>query len=444
MTTLPMTKTAKQIIYKQQNFYDLISPDFHDLHEHIVNGTHKLNNWLKGGRGSTKSSYVSLEIVDGIMRDDDAHGVVFRKVGDTLRGSVYEQYKWAIEALGASEMWTERTSPLQLIYNNPNGSKQYILFKGADKPKKVKSAKFSKGYVKFLHFEEAEEFTSAEDFSTINITMLRGTDNEPIIFYSYNPPKHRGHWLNKYMNEVKRQPDTNISHTDYRAVAATHPEWLGKTFIMMAKIMKKFKPTQYKHVYLGLDVNTGLEVFTNLEHRTITDEEKAGFESYRESGLDFGFGADPLVYLDTYFDRKKDTLFIWGELWGIAMKNKQAVHEIKQRNPKSYENGRHGRVIHGDSAEPRTISEFNDLGLNIWGARKEAGSVDHGVKWLSDRTKIIICTSCPKTFDEFEGYAIIEDDRGNVKAGYPDKNNHSIDTVRYAQEDNIRMLKWDY
>lgn len=445
-TLRPKDVTPEDAEVKDIDFKDLITSDYWELSDQLDAGTNKVHNWLKGGRGSLKSSFVSLAIVRGMQRDPEAHAVVFRKVADTMRGSVFEQYKWAIEMLGTSDLWTERTAPLSLIYNNPEtGRKQFILFKGGDKPKKIKSAKFAQGYVKYEHFEEAEEFEKAEDFETINLTMLRGDNGgTPAVFYSYNPPKHRGHWLNKHILEVELRPDSYILHTDFRTCANEHPDWLGKTFLMSAAITRKLNRRHYEHVYLGLDVNTGLEVFVNVERRKITAEERESFEHAREAGMDFGFGKDPLVYLDTYFDSKKDTVYIWGEVWGIGMRNKVAVENVKKRNPHAYAKGSRGRVIHADSAEPRTIAEFNGLGLNLWGARKEAGSVDHGVKWLSDRTKIIIDEDSPNAFREFTAYAVVEDAHGNVKAGYPDKDNHSIDTVRYAQEDNIRALKWDY
>ena len=54
----------------------------------------------KGGRGSGKSSYLSLELVLQLLRHPDCHAVVLRKVAGTLRNSVYNQVVWAIDALG--------------------------------------------------------------------------------------------------------------------------------------------------------------------------------------------------------------------------------------------------------------------------------------------------------------------------------------------------------
>lgn len=83
---------------------DLIAPSFYALHHDVKQGRHT-HYWLKGGRGSTKSSFISVEIVLGIMSNPGANAVVVRKVGLYLKDSVYEQLVWAIEKLGVSHLW---------------------------------------------------------------------------------------------------------------------------------------------------------------------------------------------------------------------------------------------------------------------------------------------------------------------------------------------------
>ena len=119
----------------------IIAPSFHEVHKDIKNELHT-HYWLKGGRGSTKSSFISIEIILNIMKDSlkgiMSNAVVFRRVKDVLRGSVFEQMVWAIEMLGVISEWDITYSPLKLTYKSTG---QVILFKGADNPKKVKSIK---------------------------------------------------------------------------------------------------------------------------------------------------------------------------------------------------------------------------------------------------------------------------------------------------------------
>ena len=120
---------------------DIIAPSFYSVHWDIAEGKHTYYD-LYGGRGSTKSSFIGVEIPLGMMQDPMANAVIFRKYAVTLRESVYEQIQWAIDALGATDLWEAKVSPLSFVYK-PTGQK--ILFRGLDKAKKTKSIKVSHG-----------------------------------------------------------------------------------------------------------------------------------------------------------------------------------------------------------------------------------------------------------------------------------------------------------
>lgn len=401
------------------NLTNVIGPAFYGVHRDIKSNNHA-HYWLKGGRGSLKSSFISVEIILEMMRDSEANAVVMRKVAETLRGSVYDQLLWAIDILGVSHLWHESISPLQITYI-PTG--QRIVFKGADKPKKLKSIKFRVGWAKIKWYEEVDEFNNAEEIRNINQSLTRGGEDGK-TFYSYNPPQSANNWTNTEVELQKLRDDTLVHSSDYRSAPA---EWLGKQFIADAEFLKATNPKKYEHEYLGIVTGTGAEVFNNLVFREITDEEVRTFDkTYR--GLDFGFAADPLHYMENYYDSARKRLYIYVEIHKVGMKNATAVREIKKLNPLN-------QPITADSAEPRTIAEFKELGLNIDKAKKGPGSIDHGIKWLQDLQEIIIDRGrCPNTAREFEGYELERDSHGNLKSTYPDEDNHSIDTCRYSLE----------
>ena len=94
--------------------------------------------------------------------------------------------------------------------------------------------------------------------------------------------------------------------------------------------------------------------------------------------------------------------------------------------------------IIADSAEPKSIAEFQINNFNIVGAIKGPDSVRYGIKWLQQLAYIYIDKErCPHTFDEFSLYELEKDKNGDFKDKYPDKNNHHIDTIRYALSDDI-------
>ncbi|MGL4791643.1 MAG: PBSX family phage terminase large subunit [Anaerotignaceae bacterium] len=401
----------------------LIAPSFYSVHNHIKKNkfTHY---FLKGGRGSTKSSFISLEIIFGIMKDSKANCVALRKVGINLKDSVYEQLLWSIKVLGVENYWQAKLSPLELIFK-PTG--QRIIFRGADRPKKIKSTKFRNGYCKFIWYEEVDEFLGMDEIRMINQSLMRGGDSF-CVFYSYNPPKSQRNWVN---NQVLNPHDNwCIHHSNYLSVPIN---WLGAQFFIDAEHLKEHNLDAYRHEYLGEVTGTGGEVFKNITIREITDEEKRTFDRLAR-GLDWGYAVDPLHYTVNHFDKTRRKLYIFYELQKVGISNRVAAQIIKKEN---LNNG----LIICDSAEPKSISEFRGYGLRVEGAKKGPDSVEYGIKWLQDLEEIIIDKSkCPCTAKEFLGYELESDSNGGFKANFPDKNNHSIDATRYSRESDMRNV----
>ena len=406
---------------KQVKLTDLIAPSFYNLHWDIAE--HKHTHYkLPGGRGSTKSSDVSIEIILGMMQDPQANAIAMRKVGRFLEESVFEQLIWAIEMLGVPDKWKIRYSPLGLTYI-PFGNR--IIFRGADDPQKIKSVKLANGYFKYIWFEERAEFDGPEEERTILQSLMRG-GSEYFVFYSWNPPKSINNWVNQ--DVLIEREDTLIYPTDYRTVPR---EWLGEQFFIEAEHLKKVKPKAYEHEYLGIATGTGGAVFENVTVRKITPEEIARFDRIRH-GLDFGYGADPLAYIKMHYDKTRKRLFLFGEIYKVRLGNTKAAQEIRKLNPLN-------RVITADSEEPRAIAALNELGLRVIGAKKGPGSVDYGMEFLADELEEIIIDPelCPNAAREFTGYELEMDKNGNFKGSYPDKDNHTIDAVRYGMESEM-------
>lgn len=397
---------------------------YRELHEDIKAMRHT-HYWMKGGRGSLKSSTAGVEIPLGIMRDPNANAVVLRKVRDTLKDSVYEQLEWAIEMLQVSHLWTSKVSPLSLTYK-PTG--QQILFRGADKPKRIKSLKFRKGYCRFIWYEELDEFGGPDEIRIINQSLMRGG---PVftVFYTYNPPKSANSWVNGESQLTR--PDRYVHHSTYLDVPR---EWLGEVFFIEAEHLKATKEDAYRHEYLGEVVGSGGEVFPNVQIRRISEEEISTFENIKR-GMDFGFATDPFAANSMHYDRKHRRLFIYHELHEIRLSNKKAYELLKASNPKN-------EPYKADSSEPKSIYELVQYGLRVFPARKGPDSVEYGIKFLQDLDAIVIDdTRCPETAREFLYYELDRDSNGNFKNGYPDRNNHHIDATRYAMEDESWKLR---
>lgn len=398
-----------------------IGPAFYDMHKDIKQGKHTYYN-LTGGRGSLKSSDISIEIVLGITQDPLANAVCYRKVGDTLATSVYEQICWAIDKLDMTEQWKCTTSPMKCTYK-PTG--QVILFKGLDKAGKSKSIKLRKGYLKYLWFEELDEYNGPEEIRSVQQSVLRGGDKF-IVFKSMNPPKSRANWANSYIEENKNRADTYTSHTNY---LQSPPEWIGQPFIEEAEYLKEINPKAYEHEYLGIAVGNGTEVFDNLSNERITDEMISHFD-HIYNGVDWGWYPDPYHFGRMHYDAARRTLYIFGEYRCNKKTNSETAEIIKEKfNLNRYD------VVTCDSAEHKSTADYRAYGINARDAEKGPDSVRYGIKWLQSLVKIVIDSRrCPSTWDEFSHYEYLLDKEGRVTSILPDEDNHSIDMTRYAME----------
>lgn len=400
-----------------------IGKAFYSVHKDIQAGKHTYYD-LTGGRGSLKSSCVSVEMIYNMMKKENKnkHAVIYRKVGDTLETSVFAQIEWAIDILGVSRLWKLTKSSMRAEYL-PTGQK--IIFKGLDKAAKSKSIKVPFGYIGYLWFEEFDEFAGEEEIRKVQQSVIRG-GNDFVVFKSMNPPKSRQNWANDYIEKEKLRKDTLVSQTTY----LTSPkEWLGQQFIDDAEWLKMVNPKAYEYEYLGIPIGNGTEVFDNLEIRQITDEEIARFDRlYR--GVDWGWFPDPFHYGCMHYDAARMILYIFEEFRTNKMRNSETGKILKDK----FNLGRYD-VVTCDSAENKSIADYRSYGINARGAEKGPDSVRYGMKWLQSLIKIVIDpVRCPKTAEEFKKYEYELDKDGNPTSVYPDKNNHSIDMTRYAME----------
>jgi PBSX family phage terminase large subunit len=399
---------------------ELIASAFHDVHRAIKAGEVD-ELWAKGGRGSTKSSYASVEIMLGLTADTQAHALVTRRYDNELRDSVLGQMEWAARKLGIHHLWHFGTSPMQATHKRTG---QKIFFRGADSPEKGKSINPGFGYVKYFWCEEVDQFGGMDEIRVILQSIFRGEGaTGQIAFYTFNPPKSARSWVNV---EVKiPKPRRLVHHSTYLSVIKA---WLGERFLVDAEHLKQVQPDAYRHEYLGEEIGTGLEVFSNVELRSLDDGEIAAMDEVRQ-GLDWGYAVDPVCMVRTAYDRKRKALYIVGEVSGIGIGNRR-LNDAVPADWKSH-------LTTADSAEPKSIDEMRlEYGWSIRGASKGPGSVEFGVKWLQEREKIVIDpTRCPLAAKEFINYALEVDRSGNVVSKFPDKDNHCLDAVRYATAD---------
>lgn len=395
---------------------EIVSPAFVESHRAVKSGA--INELVeKGGRGSAKSSFISVELVLELLKHPECHAVVMRKVGNTLRTSVYAQVCWAIAELGLSASFRCTVSPMECTYIKTG---QKILFFGLDDPGKLKSIKVPFGYIGIGWFEELDQFDGPEQIRNVEQSMFRG-GSYSMCFKSFNPPAMARNWANRYVLEAK--PGKLVHHSTY---LTTPKEWLGPRFLADAEHLKAVNTTGYRHEYLGEVVGSGTEVFDNLRVENITDSQIAEFDR-AVSGVDWGWYPDPWAWNRMHYDAGRRTLYLFDELTRRRTGNRETAALLLERIPED-------EMVLADSAEEKSCSDYRSYGLRCRGAEKGPGSVKYSMKWLQALNAIVIDPDrCPDTVREFTEYEYERDPKtGDVLDGYPDASNHHIDAVRYG------------
>lgn len=398
---------------------DLIAPAFYPIYWDVKEQKHTYYD-LYGGRGSTKSSFIGTMIPLGIMEDPNANAVIFRKVGNTIGTSVYEQILWSLNELGVMDEWKCTTSPYKMTYRKTG---QVILFRGLDKAKKMKSIKVAHGYLKYLWFEELDEFAGEEEIRSVQQSVMRGGPSF-VVFKSFNPPISKSNWANQYVMTPRRGA---LRHKS--CYTEVPPEWLGEQFLDDAEDLKQTNPRAYEHEYLGNAVGTGGEVFDNLDIRQITDEEVSHFDNIY-MGIDWGWYPDPFHWGKMHYDSTRKTLYIYDEFRANKMSNAETWNSLVVKKGVTGSD-----LITADSAEPKSVADYREYGALCRPAIKGPDSVRYGMKWLQSLRQIVIDpVRCPNTAREFTHYEYERTPNDEIMSSFPDADNHSIDMTRYAME----------
>lgn len=375
---------------------------------------------LCGGRGSTKSSFGTEMPFELMMNNPQVHCLAIRQVANTLRDSIYAQFQWSADKQAENPMfvrenWDFKLSPLEITYK-PTGQK--IYFRGADDPGKIKSIKVPFGHIGILIFEEFDQFGGEEPVRKIEQSAIRGGDDAWII-KMFNPPISINNWANKYAATPKES--MLVHRSTYLDVP---PEWLGKAFIDEAEHLKAVNPDAYRHEYLGDAIGLGTEIFKFLEIRTITDEEAARQERIYQ-GQDWGWEPDPKAFIRASYSHATETIMLLAELGGTCIRTKDMAQQIIDAGYGDYE-------VRCGVDEPEHINDFRDAGLAARAAIVTPGSVKRTHEWLQCRKIVIDPARTPRAYEEFTKYEHDVDKNGEVIDGYPDRNNHWIDALRYA------------
>lgn len=237
------------------NIQDNVNPHFKDVWI-----TSKPYNVLKGGRNSFKSSVIALllvfMVIPFLIAGKKANVVVIRKVGNTIRDSVFLKIQWALNKFGLSGRFKATVSPFK-IQDTITGSCFY--FYGQDDFQKLKSNDI--GNIIAVWYEEAAEFSSEEDFDQSNVTFMRQKHPDVTFvkfFWSYNPPRNPYNWINEWTDRLADNDNYLVHSSSYLN------DELGFVTGQMLEDIRRIKENDYdyyRYIYLGEPVGIGTNVY---------------------------------------------------------------------------------------------------------------------------------------------------------------------------------------
>ena len=419
-----------------RDFALFIGSDFFRPHMLVARGL-QTEFWCKGGRGSLKSSWASIELVNHIQTHPAEHAVAVMKRKNSLRDAVYAQVVWAIHELGLDDEYEAPASTLKI---RRKATGQIIFFAGCDDPHKSKGIKPPFGHIGFAWFEECDQFRGMAEIRTVLQSVARGGDRTLRVF-TYNPPRTRDTWANK---EADRRRDAGEEVFDSCYTNAP-PEWLGSQFIADAEALKEADPQAYAHEYLGEPVGYGGQIFDRVEFREVTDDEIATFERLH-AGQDFGWFPDPWAFTLSEWQPGQHRIVTFLELGGNKVQPPKAAELIKAAltwsdgvgidgSPK--EPTYHRLRVLSDDAAPDQIAAQRDEGVKAEAAGK-GGLRDMSYRFLQSVTWVIDPKRCPNLAREVrEAEFEIAAATGEYSGDFPDGNDHWIDATRYALMDIV-------
>lgn len=392
---------------------------------------------VKGSRASKKSKTAALNDICRMMQYPNANLLIIRRVGRTLKDSVYADLKWAIHKLGVDDFWICTTSPLEMTYK-PTGQK--IYFRGLDDPLKITSIAVSKGYLCWMRIEEAYEIENEADFDILDESIRGETpDCFKQITLCLNPWNEK-HWIKHrfFEDEVGKDADgkpiykereTPIS-ADGEILAITTNylcnEFLDKADLEVFERMKKNNPRRYQVAGLGNWGTTEGLVFTNFREATVDSETVRTLKT--AFGLDWGFTNDPTAFVEAYIDQDNYKIYIKDEIYKRGLTNKMIADEL------SYHGYKKARIT-ADSAEAKSIEELKGYGVShIKASKKGPGSINAGIQYIQN-FEIIIDPHCVNFITEINNYKWKKDKFGKPTGQPEDSYNHLMDALRYGLEE---------
>ena len=376
-----------------------------------------------GGSSSGKSYFLAQKIVM-----DNLSGVNWlccRNVAKTIRRSVFNEIVKAISVMGLGAWYSINKSDMVITCRL---NQRQILFVGLDDPEKVKSITPVDGVFERIFVEEATEIRYAA-YKQLTKRLRGRSDHGKCVILAFNPIL-RSHWI--YTTFFGRWTEGSSAYED-ADVCILKTTYRDNRFLTAQDRQQLENETDpyYRDVYTNGNWGVlGHVIFRNWHVEDLADRIPS-FDHLR-CGMDFGYSDDPNALIKTHFDKKRRRIYVFKEHYQAGMSDEELLRVSRGFFGRQY--------VACDSADPKTIAYLSGAGVNAYPVRKGADSINRGIRWFQDY-EIIVDVRCQNFKNEIEQYHWKEDKYGNAMAVPVDQNNHLLDALRYAYEDEIDTVE---
>ena len=380
----------------------------------------------RGGSGSGKSHFIAQKLIIKAMNDPGRRILICRRTGNSIRETVWANFLQNLTFFKMIDYCdinkTEKTIKL------PNGS--MFIFFGLDDEYKL----LSLSDIADIFVEEVFEVPKPI-VDQLNL-RLRGSRKNKQIILAFNPIS-KNHWLYDFC-EGETRPSSMLYHlSTYK-----DNKFLDQENIDQIEEQKRTNPHNYRIFALN-QWGVAMESLVFPNHRT---EDFDIDELLKDKSLEVKVGVD-LGYVDastcsvSLWDKENKKIYIIDEYYQTRATLDEVFKSIKAMGV--------GKLpVYVDSAEPRSIQYFCQLGLNAKPSKKSNGSNELYIQFLQNH-EIIIHSSCVHAQEDFDNFCYAKDKNGGLIEGkYTHEYSHFIDSVKYSYSDvyknkKLKSYKWN-
>lgn len=367
---------------------------------------------LWGGAGAGKSYAIAdkLLIQPYHQPDISLRALVIRKTFPSLRVTALEILKERartlhIAAIPNKQEWTLQVQNLKINFLSLNNKDDFEKLR-------------SMTDIDFIWFNELMELRETDYDEALR--RLRGghsfyqqvmSDFNPVDMYSWVHER----FFEKNVGDVRK-----LHYTVYD----NHPNYLktekAQKYIDRLKRTREYNRNIYNVFFKG-EWGSLEGLIYNWDIVPLPDIQ---FDEVFYGG-DFGFTVDPAAVVKIY---RKGTKEFWVQelIYKTGLTNKYLGIGLRNRSDID-----HTQPSYWDAAEPKSIQELFDMGINAKPSSKGADSVKAGIDYLQS-LKIHVVDGSENIIKEMKTYVWQKDKNDNPTNKPTEFNNHLMDAIRYG------------